>query len=75
VSRPPAERKVVRRALRDGLLLDGLARCHDGPPGCYGVTLGYAAPSSQSVLAVVLPRLTELLAATPGPPELPDHWE
>jgi hypothetical protein len=75
VSRPPAERKVVGRALRDGLLMDGLARCHDGPPGCYGVTLGDAAPSSQSVLAVVLPRLTELLAATPGPPEPPDHRE
>jgi hypothetical protein len=75
VSRSPAERKMVRRALRDGLLLDGLARCHDGPPGCYGVTLGYAAPSSQSVLAMVLPRLTELVAARPGPPEPSDHRE
>lgn len=70
-----AERNVVRRALRDGLLLDGLARCHDGPSGCYGVTLGYAAPSSQSVLAGVLPRLIELLAGTPGPPETLNYRE
>ncbi|MGH3832060.1 MAG: PLP-dependent aminotransferase family protein [Pseudonocardiaceae bacterium] len=58
-----AECTVVRRAPREGLLLDGLARCHDGPPGRYGVTLGYAAPASQSALAAVLPRLTALLAS------------
>lgn len=67
-----AERTVLRRALRDGLLLDGLARCHDGPPTRYGVTLGYSAPRSASALAVVLPRLTGLLeaewTAAPGPP-------
>lgn len=43
---PDAERSVVRRALQEGLLLDGLARCHDGLPAWYGVTLGYAAPRS-----------------------------
>jgi GntR family transcriptional regulator/MocR family aminotransferase len=59
-----AERSTVRRAEGEGLLLDGLERCHDGPPGCHGVTLGYAAPSSRSALAVVLPRLTALLTAS-----------
>ncbi|MGH3899232.1 MAG: PLP-dependent aminotransferase family protein [Pseudonocardiaceae bacterium] len=63
-----AERDVVRRAAHEELLLDGLARCHNGPPGCYGVTLGYAAPSSRSVLAAVLPRLTALLGRTAGSP-------
>ena len=62
-----AERNVVRRGLREGLLLDGLARCYDGPPRRHGVTLGYAAPSSRQALAKVLPRLTALLAAPPGP--------
>lgn len=66
-----AERDVVRRGLRVGLLLDGLARCHDGPPRCHGVTLGYAAPTSRQALTVVLPRLTALLAAGPGPPGPP----
>jgi GntR family transcriptional regulator/MocR family aminotransferase len=57
-----AERSVVRCALREGLLLDGLARCHDGAPVWHGVTLGYAAPQTVSVLAEALPRLTDLLA-------------
>jgi GntR family transcriptional regulator/MocR family aminotransferase len=57
------ESTVVRRALQEGLLLDGLARCHDGLPSWYGVTLGYAAPQSVPALAAVLPRLTALLAA------------
>jgi GntR family transcriptional regulator / MocR family aminotransferase len=57
------ERSVVSHALREGLLLDGLARCHDGLPAWYGVTLGYAAPQSASVLAAALPRLNALLAA------------
>jgi GntR family transcriptional regulator/MocR family aminotransferase len=59
-----AERTAVRRAAGEGLLLEGLERCHDGPPGCHGVTLGYAAPSSQSELAVALPALTALLRAS-----------
>lgn len=59
-----AERSAVRRAVGKGLLLDGLERCHDGPPGCHGVTLGYAAPGSRSALAVALPGLTALLAAS-----------
>lgn len=67
-----AERTVVRRASREGLLLDGLARCHDGPPGRYGVTLGYAAPATCAALTMVLPRLTALLATPLGPP---DHRE
>lgn len=64
-----AERNVVRRGRSEGLMLDGLARCHDGPSRCHGVILGYAAPSTRSVLAVVLPRLTALLVAGPGPPD------
>lgn len=64
-----AERTVVRCGRSDGLLLDGLARCHAGPPRCHGVTLGYAAPSTRQALAEVLPRLTALLVA-PGPPGL-----
>jgi GntR family transcriptional regulator/MocR family aminotransferase len=59
-----AERSAVRRAVGEGLLLDGLERCHDGPPGCHGVTLGYAAPGSRSALAAALPGLTALLAAS-----------
>lgn len=67
-----AECDVVCSAAHEGLLLDGLARCYNGPPGCYGVTLGYTAPSSRSALAGVLPRLigllTGVLTAPPGPP-------
>jgi hypothetical protein len=59
-----AERDAVRRGVSEGLLLDGLERCHDGPPGCHGVTLGYAAPSSRSVLAAALPGLAALLTAS-----------
>ena len=59
-----AERTASRRAAGEGLLLDGLERCHDGPPGCHGVTLGYAAPSSRSALAAALPGLTALLTAS-----------
>ncbi len=56
-----AERSVVCRALREGLLLDGLARCHVGAPGRHGVTLGYAAPPTRSVFSAVLAPLTALL--------------
>ncbi|MGH3776706.1 MAG: aminotransferase class I/II-fold pyridoxal phosphate-dependent enzyme [Pseudonocardiaceae bacterium] len=66
-----AERRAVRRAQGEGLLLDGLARCHDGPPRCYGVALGYAGLRSLAVFAAVLPGLTALLAAPPGAPESP----
>jgi GntR family transcriptional regulator/MocR family aminotransferase len=59
-----AECNAVRRAECEGLLLDRLARCHAGPPGCHGVTLGYAAPSSRSVLVEALAGLTALLAAS-----------
>ena len=59
-----AERNAVRRAIDEGLLLDGLERFHDGPPGCHGVTLGYAAPGRRSVLAAALPGLAALLTAS-----------
>jgi GntR family transcriptional regulator/MocR family aminotransferase len=63
-----AERAVVHRARHKRLLLDGLARCFDGLPTRYGVTLGYAAPRSRSALTAVLAPLTALLAASPRPP-------
>ncbi|PZS12794.1 MAG: GntR family transcriptional regulator [Pseudonocardiales bacterium] len=59
-----AERGAVHHAAGEGLLLDGLERCHDGPPRRHGVTLGYAAPASRSALAGTLPGLTALLAAS-----------
>jgi hypothetical protein len=56
----------VAYALRAaGLLLDGLARCHDGPPAHHGVALGYAAPPSSATLTAVLPPLTALLTRKP----------
>lgn len=67
-----AELHLVRRAAHEGLLLDGLARCYDGPPDRRGVTLGYAAPSSCAELAAALPQLTSLLVAAPG---FPGHRE
>jgi GntR family transcriptional regulator/MocR family aminotransferase len=71
-----AERSVVRRALRAGLLLDGLARCHDEPPAWHGVTLGYAAPQSAAALWGALPRLIALLAAgSPVETPMPCHRE
>ncbi len=59
-----AERNAVRRADGEGLLLDGLECFHDGSPGCHGVTLGYGAPAHRSALAVALPGLAALLAAS-----------
>jgi GntR family transcriptional regulator / MocR family aminotransferase len=59
-----AERNAVRRAIDEGLLFDGLERFYDGPPGCYGVTLGYAAPGRRSVLTAALPGLAALLTAS-----------
>lgn len=59
-----AERNAVRRAVGEGLLLDGLERFHDGSPGCHGVTLGYGAPGHRSALAAALPGLTALLTAS-----------
>ncbi|MGH3929588.1 MAG: PLP-dependent aminotransferase family protein [Pseudonocardiaceae bacterium] len=58
------ERWVVSQAMRGGLLLDGLARCHAGSPRRHGVTLGYAAPSTRSELTVALSRLIALLASS-----------
>jgi GntR family transcriptional regulator/MocR family aminotransferase len=59
-----AERDVLRSALGQRILLDGLARCHDGPPARYGVSVGYAAPRNQQALTAVLAPLTALLAAS-----------
>ena len=71
-----AERRLVRRAANEGLLLDGLARCYDGPPARCGVTLGYAGPSSCAELAAALCRLTSVLADVPVvAPGLPGHRE
>lgn len=67
-----AEHAAVHRALREKILLDGLARCFAGPPTRYGVTLGYAAPRSQRALTAVLPPLTALLVASS---EQPSHRE
>jgi GntR family transcriptional regulator / MocR family aminotransferase len=58
------ERDVLHRALGQRILLEGLARCHDGPPARYGVSVGYAAPRSQRALIAVLAPLTALLAAS-----------
>lgn len=56
-----AERAVIAAAAERGLLLDGLARCHAGPPERAGVTVGYAAVVDRAALAAVLPRLGSLL--------------
>jgi DNA-binding transcriptional MocR family regulator len=63
-----AERSAVRCAECEGLLLDGLARCYDGPSSRYGVALGYAGLCNRPVFAAVLPGLTAVLAAAQGPP-------
>ncbi|MGH3670039.1 MAG: PLP-dependent aminotransferase family protein [Pseudonocardiaceae bacterium] len=71
-----AERHLVCRAAHEGLLLDGLARCYDGPPARCGVTLGYAGLSSCTELAVALSQLTSLLTDVPvAAPGLPGHRE
>jgi GntR family transcriptional regulator/MocR family aminotransferase len=71
-----AERHLVRRAAHQGLLLDGLARCYDGPPARCGVTLGYAGPGSCAELAAASSRLTSLLADVLAvAPGLPGHRE
>ncbi|MGH3835019.1 MAG: PLP-dependent aminotransferase family protein [Pseudonocardiaceae bacterium] len=66
-----AERSAMHRAQCERLLLDGLARCHDGPRARYGVALGYAGLGSRSLFAAVLPRLIALLAAGPATPQGP----
>lgn len=56
------EADLVRAAQREGLLLDGLARCHAGPPTRYGVTPGFAAPRGWGETAAALPALVAILA-------------
>ena len=55
-----AERELLRRAARRGLLLDGLARHHAGRARWYGVALGYAA-CSRPQLQRALPDLVDLV--------------
>jgi len=55
-----AERELLRRAARRGLLLDGLARHHAGRARWYGVALGYAA-CSRPQLQRALPELVDLV--------------
>jgi len=55
-----AERDVLHRAHREGLLLDGLGRHHAGRARWHGVALGYAACSREQ-LHSALPRLVSLL--------------
>jgi GntR family transcriptional regulator / MocR family aminotransferase len=55
-----AERELLRRALRRGLLLDGLARHHAGRARWYGVALGYAA-CTRAQLHRALPDLVDLV--------------
>ncbi|HEV7647781.1 MAG TPA: PLP-dependent aminotransferase family protein [Actinophytocola sp.] len=60
VATAEAERELVRRALRRGLLLDGLARHHVGRARWFGIALGYAACSREE-LRGALPVLVELV--------------
>jgi GntR family transcriptional regulator/MocR family aminotransferase len=39
------EQAVIAAAAERGVVLDGLARHHTGPPGAAGIVLGYAGPS------------------------------
>lgn len=56
-----AERRVVERALTADIMLDGLARHHDGPPTWHGIGLGYTACTRTELLAT-LPTVVALLA-------------
>ena len=38
------ERAVIAAAAARGVVLDGLARHHEGPPRVAGIVLGYAGP-------------------------------
>lgn len=63
MSGPDAERRVVDRARERGVLLDGLARHHDGAQQWFGLALGYAS-CSRDDLARTLPGLVELCGGT-----------
>ncbi|WP_341273164.1 PLP-dependent aminotransferase family protein [Herbihabitans rhizosphaerae] len=60
-----AERELLRRARRRGLLLDGLARHHAGRSVRYGIALGYAACSREELTQAV-PTLVELVREAGG---------
>jgi GntR family transcriptional regulator / MocR family aminotransferase len=55
-----AERRVVERALAADIMLDGLARHHDGTPTWHGIGLGYTACTRQELLTA-LPTVVRLL--------------
>jgi GntR family transcriptional regulator/MocR family aminotransferase len=55
-----AEEWVVREGTGHGVLLDGLARHHDGRPTWHGIGLGYTACSRRELLEV-LPQVVRLL--------------
>jgi GntR family transcriptional regulator/MocR family aminotransferase len=56
-----AEQDVLNAAQRHGLLLDGLARHHAGPPRWHGVAIGYAACTREQ-LRGALPVLIDVLS-------------
>jgi GntR family transcriptional regulator/MocR family aminotransferase len=58
-----AERRVMALALAEGIMLDGLARHHDGAPSWHGIGLGYTACTRTELLAA-LPTVVALLADT-----------
>lgn len=58
-----AEQRVIERARRHGLVLDGLCRHHLGPQQWYGLALGYAA-CSRDDLEQALPDLVESVRGT-----------
>ena len=58
------EQAVVQAAYARGVLLDGLARHHAGPPGVAGIVLGYAGPARVD-LDLALPVVTTVLAPFP----------
>lgn len=55
------ERAVVQAAQEEGLAVDGLERCFDGPPALFGLTVGYAAPAERQSLHHGLATLVPLL--------------
>lgn len=55
-----AEKVVVEQAAKADIMLDGLARHHDGPPTWHGIGLGYTACTRGELLAA-LPTVVKLL--------------
>jgi GntR family transcriptional regulator / MocR family aminotransferase len=59
-----AEDDLVADATRQGIAVDRLARCYLGPPGKYGIILGYAAPADRTHITGKMPLLVELITRT-----------